>query len=123
MMCAPYLSAYTAKDFNDSDESGARPLQPSNTIEIGIVDESWENELDLLVLYFGAAARMSMAREVVLTAYHHTDTSFEYLKMRTPKVLAVRDWPEVWLATQVDILPLGNSRYAGFELDAGGGGE
>jgi hypothetical protein len=46
-----------------------------------------------------------MAREVVLTACHHTETSFEYLKMRTPKGLAVRDWHEVWLATQVNILP------------------
>jgi len=48
-----------------------------------------------------------MAREVMLTACHHTETSFEYLKMRTPKGLAVGDWPEVWLGTQVNILPLG----------------
>jgi len=55
------------------------------------------------------AARMSMAREVVLTTYHHTETSFEYLKMHTPKVLAVHDWPELWLATQVNILPVRDS--------------
>jgi hypothetical protein len=37
----------------------------------------------------GAAARMAIAREVVLSACHYTETLFKYLKMCTPKVLIV----------------------------------
>jgi hypothetical protein len=37
----------------------------------------------------GAAARIAMAREVVPSACHHTETLFRYLRMWTPKVLIV----------------------------------
>jgi hypothetical protein len=48
---------------------------------------------------FGAAARIAMAREAVPSAYHHTETLFRYLRMRTPKVLIVLASGLFWVST------------------------
>lgn len=53
---------------------------------------------NLALWRFGAAARITMAREVVPSACHHTETLFRYLRIRTPKVLIVPASGLLWVS-------------------------
>jgi len=72
-MCAPYLSACTAKDANDGNEkvelACCNHATPSTSVPLMNVQK-----MNLPFWYFEAAARIATAREAMLTACHHTGT-------------------------------------------------
>jgi hypothetical protein len=53
---------------------------------------------NLVLWCFGAAAGIAMAREVVPSTCHHTETLFRYLRMCTPKVSIVPASGLLWIS-------------------------